>query len=123
MGILWDGPTGTTHSVLAGVTKAASLACTDEARSLEVGMGAGGRGLEGVYEPLRGGRGGTGGASRGGTMRFCWFFFSSTLREWLKLSSKPKSVARDRAVSCLSAEMERFRCEKPCDIQQVLIHS
>lgn len=48
MSILWDGPTGNTHSVLAGVMKAASLACMDETLSLEVGMGMGGRGLEGV---------------------------------------------------------------------------
>lgn len=26
-------------------------------------------------------------------MRFWWFFFSSTFREWLKMSSKPKSEA------------------------------
>lgn len=72
-----------------------SLAINETALSL--GIGTGGRGLDGVYEVLRGGRGGTGGggASLGATMRFWWFFFSSTLRELLILSSKPKSEARD----------------------------
>lgn len=55
-----------------------SLDCMETALSLETGRG--GRGLDGVEEALRGGRGGTGGGSLTATMRFWWFFFSSTLR-------------------------------------------
>ena len=94
-----------THSGLVDMMKVLLLPCTEEARSLGSGTGGGGgRGVEGAKEAFRGGSGGCG-ASREATKRFCWFFLSSTLSEWLwfsstltarlKVSSKPKSNARD----------------------------
>lgn len=71
------------------------LSLTGTVTDLSLGTGGGGRKLVGLYEALRGGRGGTGGGSLVATMRFWWFFFSSTLRAWLKFSSKPKSDASD----------------------------
>lgn len=50
------------------MTEELSLACKEAALSL--GTGAGGRGLDGIEEALRGGSGGTGGGSLEATMRF-----------------------------------------------------
>lgn len=87
-----------THSCLTGV-----VFCVGGGRSLAAGAAV--RFVDGVYGPLRGGRGGTGGGggSRCATIRFWWFFFSSTFKQWFKFSSNPRS---ERAESINRTEQQ-----------------
>lgn len=96
--------TSSTHSFLTGVAFSAEGGLSLAVRPAE-------RLVDGLYVPFRGGRGGTGGGggSRCATIRFCWFFFSSTFIQWLKFSSKPKSVASERAESINREEQSSYR--------------
>lgn len=75
-----------THSCLTGVVFWVG-------GGLSLAAGAAVRFVDGVFGALRGGRGGTGGGggSRCATIRFWWFFFSSTFKQLLKFSSNAES--------------------------------